>query len=246
MKLFSIPNLLTCLNLTCGVLAIVFFLKGQKEIAPILICISLAADFLDGFTARLLKISSPIGKELDSLADVVTFGVFPSIVMMYLLAATYPYPKGDFDEWGDIPGLAFWAIIWIAPFSALRLAKFNLDERQSDCFYGLNTPANTIFILSLWLVHHFCPQYIPERNGIAFWTLFALSPILAFLLISELKLLAFKFKNFTWQDNKWRFMVLIVAIPLIAILGWLGIPLAVISYIIISIIAYSPIGRENS
>lgn len=235
MKLFTIPNLLTCLNLTCGVLAIIGFCTGNQETAPILIGISLVADFLDGFVARLLKINSPIGKELDSLADVVTFGVFPGVVMMYLLAETYP--SGDFFKMREIPNLAFWAILWIPAFSALRLAKFNLDERQSDCFYGLNTPATTIFVLSLWLVHHYRPEYLPKENATVFWSLFVLTPILGFLLISELKLLAFKFKNFTWQDNKWRFMVLITAVILIASLGLIGIPLAVISYILISLLS---------
>lgn len=232
MKLFTLPNLLTCLNLTCGVLAIISFCTGNQEIAPFLICISLVADFLDGFVARLLKINSPIGKELDSLADVVTFGVFPGVVMMTLLRDTLLFT--GFEGIGYLP---FWAIVWIPAFSALRLAKFNLDERQSDCFYGLNTPANTIFILSLWLVHHYQPEYLPAQNATAFWLLFALTPVLAFLLVSELKLLAFKFKNFTWQDNKWRFIVLIVGVILIASLGLLGIPLAVISYMLISLLS---------
>ncbi len=235
MKLFTLPNLLTCLNLTCGVLAIICFCTSKQEAAPILVAISLVADFLDGFVARALKINSPIGKELDSLADVVTFGVFPGVVMLYLLAETYP--SGDFFKLKEIPTLAFWAILWIPSFSALRLAKFNLDERQSDCFFGLNTPANTIFVLSLWLVHHFRPEYLPKENAIAFWGLFALTPILAFLLVSELKLLAFKFKNLSWQDNKYRFLVLIVGGMLIASLGLLGIPLAVVAYILISLLA---------
>lgn len=227
--MFNIPNLLTSLNLFCGILAIIVTITTQDIfLASCLIIISLIADFLDGFAARALKVASGIGKELDSLADCVTFGVFPGVVMTLLIGKSY---SADF-HWEL--GLPFVGII-ICVFSALRLAKFNLDERQSDCFYGLATPANTIFVLSLWLIKVYYPDSYITQLFHKTEILLLFVPVLSYLLISELRLIAFKFKDFSWDKNKYRFIVVILALLLLGIFQLLALPFVVLMYILVSV-----------
>ncbi|MFN0202137.1 MAG: CDP-diacylglycerol--serine O-phosphatidyltransferase [Bacteroidia bacterium] len=231
-NLLNLPNLLTSINLVCGVLAIINVVTSANvQLVAILIFTSLVCDFLDGFVARALKINSLIGKELDSLADVVTFGVFPAVLMCKLIGeSTSASFAWNFESYLPYVGLI------IAAFSALRLAKFNLDERQSDCFYGLATPANTIFVLSFWLVKSYHPTSALATFLQNTYLLIGLTLILSYLLISEVKLIAFKFKDFSWEKNKYRFMIMAVSVVLIAILGVLGIPFAMIAYIGISVL----------
>ena len=182
-----IPNTLTCLNLFSGCIACVMAFEFKYEWALIFIIISAVFDFLDGMSARLLNAPSPIGKELDSLADDVSFGVVPSVIVFSLLReTTYPDWMSSFQEY--VPYFAF----LIAVFSALRLAKFNIDERQTSSFIGLLI---CIVLFSL-------------------------------LLVSEFPMFAFKLKNFSWEENKIRYLFLIVSIPLLifvglaAVIGW--------------------------
>src|SRR5688500_1969796 len=206
-----LPNFLTCCNLICGCFGIVFVLEGREIPAAYLVWLAGIFDFFDGFVARMLKVSSPIGKELDSLADVVSFGLLPSIVMYKMI--------NESTDASALPYIAF----TIAVFSALRLAIFNVDETQSDSFRGLNTPANTIFITSLPLLFNDVGTWLNDTR-----VLIAITLIFSFLLVSRIRFFALKFKNFTWRDNKIRFTFLILAVLLLIGLQVLAIPIIII------------------
>lgn len=196
MKLINFPNILTCCNLISGCIATCFAFFASPDLALLWIVIGAVFDFFDGMSARAFHVSSPIGKELDSLADDVTFGVAPStMIFSQLLVMQYPTWLGSFTDY--IPFVAY----VMAAFSALRLAKFNLDERQSMGFIGLPTPANALFwgslILSIgsWL------------NTLAAGALFLILLMLlsSYLLISEIPMFALKFKHWSWNGNKLRY-----------------------------------------
>jgi CDP-diacylglycerol--serine O-phosphatidyltransferase len=213
-----LPNFLTCCNLVCGCLGVVFLLEDRGVPAAYFVWASCVFDFFDGFVARLLKVTSPIGKELDSLADMVSFGLLPSLVMYKMLSNSTPSEA--------LPYLAF----LIAVFSALRLAIFNVDETQRDSFKGLNTPANTLFITSLPLIHHQVGDWLYQPVA-----LIAITTIFSFLLVSRIEIFALKFKNFSWTDNKIRFIFLILSALLLAVLQIAALPLIIILYILLSL-----------
>jgi CDP-diacylglycerol---serine O-phosphatidyltransferase len=214
-----LPNFLTCCNLLCGCFGIVFLLEDRGVPAAYFVWASCIFDFLDGFVARMLKVSSSIGKELDSLADVVSFGVLPAIVMYKLIGST--------TSMESLPYLGF----TIAAFSALRLAIFNVDTRQTDSFIGLNTPANTLFITSL-------PFLPAEITSWLFqdWLLITITLVFSFLLVSPIQFFALKFKNFSWPDNKLRFTFLLLSVLLIVIFKLSAIPLIILLYLGMSLI----------
>jgi len=227
MRLFTIPNLMTCSNLLCGCLGIVFSFRGDLLLAGGLIFVAAVLDFLDGFAARLLNQSSPIGKELDSLADVVTFGVLPSMIIFQLLERT--------STTIDIGSLliSFSAFI-LTVFSALRLAKFNVDTRQSDSFIGVPTPANAILVASLPFILRAHPEYeswIVNPSVLVGYTL-----IMSYLLVMELPLLAFKFKTFKWQENQIKYIFLGLSVLLLFLLKFAAVPLIVGLYILLSVL----------
>jgi len=215
----QIPNVLTLGNLLCGCAGIVFILEDRGMPAAYFVWVACVFDFLDGFAARLLKTNSAIGKELDSLADVVSFGVLPSLVIYKL------WPIG-------LPGWTAFFSFAIAAFSALRLAIFNVDETQKESFRGLPTPANAILLTSIPLLPEsvlaFLQQPVP---------LFILLIASCWLLVSPLELFALKFKSFTWAGNEIRFTFLIVAVLLLALLNLMAIPLVILLYVAISLIS---------
>ncbi|MEX2231655.1 MAG: CDP-diacylglycerol--serine O-phosphatidyltransferase [Cyclobacteriaceae bacterium] len=213
-----LPNFLTCCNLICGCLGIVFVLEAHAIPAAYLVWLAGLFDFFDGFAARMLKVTSPIGKELDSLADVVSFGILPSVVMYKMIS--------DSTDSSVLPYAGF----LIGVFSALRLAIFNVDETQGDSFRGLNTPANTIFITSLPLLSNNVGKWLYEP-----WVLLAITLVFSLLLISRIEFFALKFKNFTWEDNKMRFTFLLLAVLLLIILQIPAIPVIIILYIVLSL-----------
>jgi CDP-diacylglycerol--serine O-phosphatidyltransferase len=215
-----IPNFLTCCNLLCGCVAIVFLFEKRAVPAAYFVWVSCLFDFFDGFAARMLKVSSPIGKELDSLADMVSFGLLPAMVMYQMLDAA--------TDQAYLPFLAF----SIAAFSALRLAIFNVDETQRDSFKGLNTPANTLFITSLPLLTPQVGAWLYEPV-----TLIIITIVFSLLLVSRIEIFALKFKNFTWQDNKIRFIFLMLAAVLIIVFQVVAIPMIIILYIILSLVS---------
>lgn len=225
MKLFTLPNLLTCANLFCGCVGIVAVFHNDLLLAAVLIGLAGVFDFFDGFAARLLRISSPIGKELDSLADVVTFGVLPSAIMYSLIQAAIP----------DLFGLwkAYVAFV-MAVFSALRLAKFNVDTRQAESFIGLPTPANAFLIGSLPFIQRFNPEfgaYFESSNALITTVL-----VMSVLLVIELPLFALKFKTFGWQGNQIKFIFLGLSVVLLVLLKFVAIPLIILLYVGLSVI----------
>ena len=197
-----IPNAITCCNLLCGCLAIVQTFEGNLVWAAYLVGLAAIFDFFDGFAARILKVSSPIGKDLDSLADMVTFGVVPGFLIFQLLKTGIEINNQNNNFTSS--NIAYIAFI-IPIFSALRLAKFNHDTRQTDSFIGVPTPAIAIFIASI-------PLILQQNRGFSIllspYNLVLLSVIFSLLLVSEIPLFALKFKNFKWQGNEIRFVFL--------------------------------------
>jgi CDP-diacylglycerol--serine O-phosphatidyltransferase len=237
-----IPNFLTCCNLLCGCLGI-FALSLHAEIslnfAAYFIFAACVFDFLDGFVARLLHVSSPIGKELDSLADMVTFGVLPSFIILDMLTHTLDHTEETFFIF--LPVVAF----LIAIFSALRLAKFNIDTRQSDSFLGVPTPANAILIASLPLIVHHSENLMILEIIINPVTLIGLTVIMSILLVTPIPLFALKFRDFKWSNNKIRYVFLGVSILLLTTLNFLSIPIIIFLYIILSIIENKFINKTS-
>ncbi|KAA0989391.1 CDP-diacylglycerol--serine O-phosphatidyltransferase [Dyadobacter aurulentus] len=222
----NIPNALTCGNLLCGCIGVVEAFHNNLIISCILIGVALIFDFLDGFLARILKVSSAIGRDLDSLADMVTFGLLPSIILYQLLMQSIP----------DLMGIwkAYPAFI-VAVFSAIRLAKFNNDTRQSDSFIGVPTPANAMLIASLPIIVYtegaFWKDVIINTNN-----LLILAVVMSYLLVMELPLIALKFKNFGWKGNEARFVLIITSLVLLVTLKILAIPVILIIYILLSVL----------
>lgn len=302
-----IPHLFTAGNLVGGVLAIIFALTGKLEYAPYCIFISAFLDFFDGFAARLLKVPSEMGKQLDSLADMVTFGVAPGVIVFVMLKISFLEPfcpnyppiqsgevltiyTGDLYEncYGQpepdnlylskkVPdslntsnpdsGFTFTSnfrhycgpmlnepplqkfyiffplIALIIPImSMFRLAKFNLDTRQSDSFIGLPTPANTIFFASLPLIifQYSAPEFEWQKTLVDLllnpWFLLISTLIMSILLVAELPLFALKFKSFGWKGNEIRYIFLTLCAVMLATLWWLALPLIIILYILLSLI----------
>lgn len=221
----NIPNSLTCCNLICGCMACGFAFDGQYKYAVLMIIIGAVFDFFDGMVARALGVSSPIGKELDSLADVVTFGVAPSTILFSLFHEVQ-YPELLLPITHLLPYTAF----LMAAFSALRLAKFNLDERQHQQFIGLPTPANALFWGSLVLGEH--TFLVSLKSGAVY--LFLLMLLFCILLICEVPMLALKFKNLGWADNKQKYVFLIGCLPLF-LLGTTSLAAIILWYIAVSI-----------
>ena len=217
-----IPNALTCANLLSGCIGVVFAFKGDLTIAAYAVLLSGIFDFFDGFVARLLHVKSPIGKELDSLADMVSFGVLPGVVMFQLLTLS------EFSS----PYLPYFGF-FITIFSALRLAKFNIDTRQTEDFIGLNTPMNTLFIVSLPFIQKDYPGLINSSL-----LLIALTVIMSFLLVSEMRIFSLKFGSLDWANNKIKYIFLIVSAVLIAILKFAAIPFVLVLYISASVLHF--------
>ena len=221
----DIPNSLTCCNLICGCFAIGCAFYGQYHYAVLMIIVGAVFDFFDGMVARALGVSSPIGKELDSLADVVTFGVAPSAIVFYLFHEVH-VPEVLLPIKSFLPYTAF----LMAAFSALRLAKFNIDERQHQQFIGLPTPANALFWGSLVLGEH--AFLVSLKFNAVFLFLFML--LFCMLLVCEVPMLALKFKNLSWADNKQRYIFLVGCLPLL-LLGYSALAAIIVWYVAISI-----------
>lgn len=230
-----IPNIITCCNLISGCIATCFAFFHEPETALMWIIIGAVFDFFDGMVARLLHVSSPIGKELDSLADVITFGVAPStIIFSQLLVMDYPsllQPVADY-----VPFVAF----VMAAFSALRLAKFNLDERQSLGFIGLPTPANALFWGSLIVGGH---SYIDQSASNSLW-LILMVLVSCYLLVAEIPMFALKFKQWGWKGNEVKYIFLISCLPLLIIFRVSAFAIIIAWYVLLSA-AVSWYGRRH-
>lgn len=233
----QIPNIITLMNLLSGVGGIVAAMNGYWNWAFWLMIAGAGFDFFDGMAARLLKVSGPMGKELDSLADMITFGVLPSLMMYRIfLHSDLQYPYFEIYNVRLIPLIAF----LIAAFSALRLAKFNIDERQSSSFIGLPTPANALFIGALSFASHKICHCNSFHDVIASpYFLIPITLLLSYLLVAELPLFALKFKNLKWKDNYIRFIFIGVSLTLLIIFyKWMYMAILIIIpfYIILSIV----------
>ena len=216
-----IPNTITCLNLISGCIATYYAFQADYSMALLFIVIGAVFDFFDGMSARLLHVSSPIGKELDSLADDITFGFAPSaIVFSYISPLT-----------SHLSLLSFSAFI-MAAFSALRLAKFNLDERQALGFIGLPTPANALFWASLIVG---LGEYIATLPYAVYFILAGML-ISSWLLVSEIPMFALKFKTWGWKGNEVKYIFLLTCIPLLLLLGVSGLAAIIAWYVILSAI----------
>ena len=219
-----IPNSITCLNLISGCIATYWALYGAWDTALMFIIIGAIFDFFDGMSARLLGVSSPIGKELDSLADDITFGLAPSAIIFDFLKTGVQHLPWHY--------LAYAAFI-MAAFSALRLAKFNLDERQAMGFIGLPTPANALFWGALiagsgdWLL----------SSPIYYYAVFTGMLVSCWLLVSEIPMFALKFKTWGWKGNEIKYIFLVTCIPMLILLGISGLAATIAWYVMLSLFA---------
>jgi CDP-diacylglycerol--serine O-phosphatidyltransferase len=217
-----IPNAITCANLFSGCIGIVYAFNGALETAAYFVLLSGIFDFFDGFAARLLNVKSNIGKDLDSLADMVSFGFLPGVVMYQLLS------QSDYASL-YLPYLAF----IITVFSALRLAKFNNDTRQTEDFIGLNTPMNTLFIVSLPFIQKDYPSVINSTL-----LLIGLTALLSWLLVSEIRIFSLKFSSTSWAQNKIKYIFLIISAMLLPFLKFAAVPFILVLYIGLSILHF--------
>lgn len=224
-----IPNILTSLNLFSGAIATVMAFHGQYLWVVIWVIIAALFDFFDGFAARLLKAYSPIGKELDSLADDISFGLAPSVAVFTFLRANIYKISDNTLVCEYLPYFAF----MLAVFSALRLAKFNVDERQSESFIGLNTPANAMFWVSFIYGLVYKVPYI--SSGLVYTVLVGIL-VFSILMVSEIPMFSLKIKSLRFKGNESRYFLAIFIIGLVAYIGIMGIAGGILLYIALSII----------
>ena len=229
-----IPNAFTLANLFSGCLAVLFAVQDRLEYAALMVALGIFFDFFDGFFARKLKVASAVGLQLDSLADMVTSGLVPGIVMYQLLNKSQGLPWGE-DHFTYMPSLG-WAGFAVTLASAYRLAKFNVDERQNTSFIGLPTPANAILILSIPMILMYEEYAFAKALFSNPYLLLAVSVLSCFLLNAELPLFALKFKNYSWRDNKHRYVFMLLCLLLLVSLHFLAVPLIIAMYILISLL----------
>jgi CDP-diacylglycerol---serine O-phosphatidyltransferase len=223
-----IPNLITLINLFCGCVAVVFVSEQNYEMAFYMVCLGIFFDFFDGFFARLFKVSSPLGLQLDSLADMVTSGVVPGYVM-------YSMFTNSAHEIGTSTFVPFLGFI-VTLGSCYRLANFNIDTRQTDSFIGLPTPANALFILSLPLVLKFSDSLITLEILTNEWVLLIIALCSAYVLNAEIPLFALKIKKFNFKDNALQIVFLLISLVMLIFLHYIAIPLIIIFYVLLSVI----------
>ena len=237
-----IPNLITLLNLIFGCLAITNAFEGELYVSSYYLILASVCDFLDGFAARMLKVSNPLGEQLDSLADMIAFGLAPGIIL-------YKFTKelhhaNEIALLSDHPWI-FYLAFMIPVFSALRLAKFNIDTRQTSSFIGLPTPANASFFLFPVLIYYY--QDLPKIIDLNFivipiisnpLVMLGLGIIFSILLISEVPMCSLKFKNLKWKDNKQPFSFILIWLILLIFTNIIAMPTIIIIYVIYSVGRY--------
>lgn len=227
----QVPNTITLLNLFCGCIAMVFALNKEFEMAFYFVSLGIFLDFFDGFFARLFQVSSPLGLQLDSLADMVTSGVVPGIVMYQLMGSSSGYPKlGWIVE--PFPFVGF----LITLGSCYRLANFNIDTRQSDSFIGLPTPANALFILSLPLVLRNLDSFFVLELLTNPFVLIGITLLSVYMLNAEIPLFSLKIKQMSMKKNALQIGFLLSSLVLIASFHYAGIPLVIVLYVLLSVI----------
>lgn len=225
----AIPNTLTSLNLFSGCIACLYAFLGEFNYTLIFILFSAVFDFCDGLMARALKVSSPIGKELDSLADDISFGLVPAMIVFSMMSQLSPVRVYWPAFMAPAANIIVFAAFLIAVFSALRLAKFNIDPRQSHSFIGLPTPANTLFWISF---AYGLPDVMQPINAIV---LLVMTVVSSLLLVAEIPMFSLKFANLKWAENKIRYIFLITCIPML-FLGKICLAVIILWYIILSLV----------
>ena len=235
-----IPNLITLLNVFCGCVATVFAVMNQLELAALFVFLGIFFDFFDGLAARVLNVQSELGLQLDSLADVITSGLVPGIVMFQLLDMSQSggwnaFDNATFAEGSQISVLPFFGFL-ITMASAYRLAKFNLDENQVSSFIGLPTPANALLILSFPLILLYHNNDALNSIILNQWFLIGMTVLSAYLLNSKIALFALKFKNWSFKDNALRYIFLIVSLALLVTMQFLAVPIIIGFYILGSVV----------
>lgn len=222
-----IPNTVTCCNLLSGCIASVMAFQAKYEAAILFIILGAVFDFFDGMLARLFKVSGPLGKELDSLADDITFGFAPAVIVFSLFKEVH-YP--DFMQ--SVTNIFPYTAFIISAFSALRLGKFNIDTRQTTSFICLPTPANALFWGSLVVGGY---DFLISDSFNAIY-LFCLVILMSLLLVAEIPMFSLKFKSLTWKDNQTSYIFIIVCIPLLVVLGISGFSAIILWYILLSLV----------
>ena len=221
----NIPNSITCLNLLSGCFACIFAFQGQYDWVALCIGLSALFDFLDGMAARLLHAYSPLGKELDSLADLISFGLAPGLMVMHLMAYNSTFHgMAEYQSWWALSALL------IPVFSALRLAKFNIDTRQTTSFIGLPVPANALFWIGI------CQAVLRMESPVCGYAIVALVSIFSLLLVSEIPMFSLKFKNLKWKENYLRYLIIAVAAICLISLGLAGLAATIGLYIVLSLL----------
>ena len=240
-----IPNIVTLLNLFSGCIALIFAVYGNFIAAALFVFLGIFFDFFDGLLARKLNVQSPLGIQLDSLADLVTSGVVPGVIMFKLISLTIDAPEYSTysDSWNSIfhwQGFKLSVLplvgLLIPLASAYRLAKFNLDEDQQTFFKGLPVPANTLMILSLPLILEYQNNDLMNSIIINKWFLIGLTLLSCYLLNSKIKLFALKFNNWSFANNATRYIFLMISIVMLIVLYFAAIPLIIALYIILSLL----------
>jgi CDP-diacylglycerol--serine O-phosphatidyltransferase len=228
-----IPNFLTLGNLLCGTLATIFAVQSDFSLAGIFVVIGIFFDFLDGFVARLLKVSGELGKQLDSLADMVTSGVVPGIIMSKLIQDNLISRSNSFDT--AVLDISIIGLI-LTLSACYRLAKFNLDTRQSDSFIGLPTPAMSLFVISLPLIQMHTDIKIIQDLISNNYFLIAVTWFLSYLMNAEIPLFSLKFKEYSFKNNWVKYIFLLTSLILIFTLNFISIPIVILLYVFLSLI----------
>ena len=230
-----IPNIITLGNLLFGTLATIFAVGGYFKMTALFVALGVFLDFFDGFFARILKVSGELGKQLDSLADMVTSGVVPGIVLFILLGNNQQLPYDIHSEFKISMGLPLIGLL-VTLSACYRLAKFNLDTRQSESFIGLPTPAMSLFIVSLPLVQmHSDIDFVKDLIGNNYF-LIGITILFSFLMNSEFHLFSLKFKNYGIRENLFKYTLILLSIILLITIKYLAVPIIIISYVILSML----------
>jgi len=230
-----IPNLITLLNLFSGTLAVFYAVFGELELAAWFVILGIVFDFFDGFAARILNVQGELGKQLDSMADMITSGIVPGIVLFQLLLrASTNTPIENLFKIETFEFLPFVGLL-VVMASAYRLANFNIDTRQTSSFIGLPTPANTLLIISLPLILSYSDSVFFVELLKNEFILVVLTFLSAYLLNAPIPLFALKFKSFTWKENNYKYIFLAIALILLVGLQFVAIPLVILLYVLFSV-----------
>jgi CDP-diacylglycerol--serine O-phosphatidyltransferase len=232
----KIPNIITLLNLLSGCIALIFATGEQFELVFFFVCLGIFFDFFDGFTARFFKVQSPLGVQMDSLADMVTSGLVPGYVMFKLIFNYQNQGMSFLDDYFPANHILPLIGFFITLGACYRLAKFNIDTRQTDSFIGLPTPANALFILSIPLITSSTEITLLKEVLSNSYVLMAISMLSVYVMNAEISLFSLKMKNFSWQNSKFQIIFLILAIVLLILIKITALPLIIMLYVLMSVI----------